>query len=220
MPPATSGVWTCSTPRSASPRAPLVGTATTAGGLLALGTVLAIAEHDPAQIIGPVMFTIDMIRWAVIIVSVVWGPAVFLAPRGWPSSSCGTPAGAGRPPRSGRCRPSQRSTDGEPITPSIVVTAVRDLGIAALRGAIRAMEDNGASMLGPIRIAGCGVEVDVTLPSGVSAPRKSRGAAASSRRTWDATSTRCSSPSPSPPARCGCGSPTPARWTSRSARPR
>jgi S-DNA-T family DNA segregation ATPase FtsK/SpoIIIE len=30
------------------------------------------------------------------------------------------------------------------------------------------MEDNGAAMLGPIRIAGCGVEVDVTLPSGVS----------------------------------------------------
>jgi S-DNA-T family DNA segregation ATPase FtsK/SpoIIIE len=29
------------------------------------------------------------------------------------------------------------------------------------------MGDAGASMLGPIRIAGCGVEVDVTLPSGV-----------------------------------------------------
>lgn len=38
----------------------------------------------------------------------------------------------------------------------------------ALRNAIKEMGDAGASMLGPITIAGCGVEVDVTLPSGVS----------------------------------------------------
>ncbi|SBW29025.1 cell division protein FtsK [Candidatus Protofrankia californiensis] len=63
--------------------------------------------------------------------------------------------------------PGQRPTDTEPITPSIVVTALRDLGIPALRKAIQAMPDHGAGMLGPIRIAGCGVEVDVTLPSGV-----------------------------------------------------
>jgi S-DNA-T family DNA segregation ATPase FtsK/SpoIIIE len=49
-----------------------------------------------------------------------------------------------------------------------VVKALRDLGVPALRGAIKEMGDAGASMLGPIRIAGCGVEVDVTLPSGVS----------------------------------------------------
>ncbi len=57
---------------------------------------------------------------------------------------------------------------GGPITPSIVVTALRDLGIPTLRKAIQAMGDAGAGMLGPIRIAGCGVEVDVTLPSGTS----------------------------------------------------
>jgi S-DNA-T family DNA segregation ATPase FtsK/SpoIIIE len=59
-------------------------------------------------------------------------------------------------------------SEGEPITPSIVVKALRDLGIAPLRNAIKEMGDAGASMLGPIRIAGCGIEVDVTLPSGVS----------------------------------------------------
>ncbi|ONH34951.1 FtsK/SpoIIIE domain-containing protein [Protofrankia sp. BMG5.30] len=63
--------------------------------------------------------------------------------------------------------PGQRPTDSEPITPSIVVTALRDLGLPALRKAIQAMPDHGAGMLGPIRLAGCGVEVDVTLPSGV-----------------------------------------------------
>ncbi|MBO3751508.1 hypothetical protein J5X84_36010 [Streptosporangiaceae bacterium NEAU-GS5] len=66
--------------------------------------------------------------------------------------------------------PSERSRDtsGEPITPSIVVTALRDLGLAELRKAIAKMGDAGAGMLSPIAIAGCGVEVDVSLPSGVS----------------------------------------------------
>lgn len=54
------------------------------------------------------------------------------------------------------------------ITPSIVVTALRDLGYAPLRRSIKEMGDAGAAMLGPISIAGCGVEVDVLLPSGTS----------------------------------------------------
>lgn len=54
------------------------------------------------------------------------------------------------------------------ITPSKVVVALRDLGISELRKALKEAEDAGAGMLGPIAIAGCGVEVDVLLPSGVS----------------------------------------------------
>jgi S-DNA-T family DNA segregation ATPase FtsK/SpoIIIE len=54
------------------------------------------------------------------------------------------------------------------VTPSIVVTALRDIGYAPLRRAIKEMGDAGASMLSPIHIAGCGVEVDVALPSGTS----------------------------------------------------
>lgn len=57
---------------------------------------------------------------------------------------------------------------GDEITPSAVVIALRDLGIAALTKAIKEMGDAGGGMLSPIRIAGCGDEVDVTLPSGVS----------------------------------------------------
>lgn len=45
---------------------------------------------------------------------------------------------------------------------------MRDLGISALRKAIQEMDDAGAAMLSPITLAGCGVEVDVNLPSGVS----------------------------------------------------
>ncbi|AEH11626.1 MULTISPECIES: FtsK/SpoIIIE domain-containing protein [Protofrankia] len=62
----------------------------------------------------------------------------------------------------------QRVQVGEEITPSIVVTALRDLGYAELRKSIKAMPDYGAGMLGPITLAGCGVEVDVALPSGTS----------------------------------------------------
>lgn len=57
---------------------------------------------------------------------------------------------------------------GAEITPSKVVVALRDLGIAELRKALKESADAGAGMLSPIAIAGCGVEVDVTLPSGVS----------------------------------------------------
>jgi S-DNA-T family DNA segregation ATPase FtsK/SpoIIIE len=54
------------------------------------------------------------------------------------------------------------------VTPSIVVTALRDIGYAPLRRAIKEMGDAGAAMLSPINIAGCGVEVEVALPSGTS----------------------------------------------------
>lgn len=54
------------------------------------------------------------------------------------------------------------------VTPSVVVTALRDMGYAPLRRSIKEMGDAGAAMLGLISIAGCGVEVDVALPSGSS----------------------------------------------------
>ncbi len=54
------------------------------------------------------------------------------------------------------------------ITPSKVVLALRNLGVAELRKALKEAEDAGAGLLGPIAVAGCGVEVDVLLPSGVS----------------------------------------------------
>lgn len=54
------------------------------------------------------------------------------------------------------------------ITPSKVVVALRDLGISELRKALKEAADAGAGLLGPIAVAGCGVQVDVLLPSGVS----------------------------------------------------
>lgn len=138
-----------------------------AGSLLGLGIALAVAEHDAGEVLTPIMATVGLAHWLTVIVSVVWGPAVHVGP--WLGL-----LGLWNLGRRQQAAPqwalpaTQRSTDSAPITPSSVVTALRDLGISALRKAIKEMGDAGAGMLGPIRIAGCGVEVDATLPSGAS----------------------------------------------------
>jgi S-DNA-T family DNA segregation ATPase FtsK/SpoIIIE len=138
----------------------------TLAGLLLLGIGLAIATEDATDVVVPLMALVELCRWVVVIVSVVWGPLVAVGP--WLALAGVWAVGRHRQAAPAWVLPAQsRSGEGEPITPSIVVKALKDLGISALRKAIAEMGDAGASMLGPIRIAGCGVEVDVTLPSGV-----------------------------------------------------
>ncbi|MEU5901430.1 FtsK/SpoIIIE domain-containing protein [Streptomyces venezuelae] len=144
-----------------------VGTGAGIGALVGLGVVLAIANEDVTDVLTPLMAVVEFIRLLITIVSVVWGPALRVGPllallalwsvgrHSQAAPNWALPANV-------------QSGEGEPITPSIVVKALRDLGVPALRNAIKEMGDAGAAMLGPIRIAGCGVEVDVTLPSGVS----------------------------------------------------
>ncbi|MFE7229152.1 ATP-binding protein [Streptomyces sp. NPDC057596] len=145
----------------------LVGTGMGIGSLVALGVVLAIANKDATDVVTPLMAVVKFIRLLITIVTIVWGPLVSIGPflallALWAVGSHQQAAPQWALPEK------VRDTAGEPITPSIVVKALRDLGVPALRNAIKEMGDAGASMLGPIRIAGCGVEVDVTLPSGVS----------------------------------------------------
>jgi S-DNA-T family DNA segregation ATPase FtsK/SpoIIIE len=144
-----------------------VGTGMGIGTLVALGIVMAINNGDVKDVITPLAAVIDFIGLLMRIVQVVWGPALTIGPflallalwgvgrRQQAAPNWALPANV-------------RNGEGEPITPSIVVKALRDLGVPALRNAIKEMGDAGAAMLGPITIAGCGVEVDVTLPSGVS----------------------------------------------------
>jgi S-DNA-T family DNA segregation ATPase FtsK/SpoIIIE len=143
-----------------------VGAGMSVGVLVALGIVMALNTHKVGDVITPLSATIEFIGALIYIVQIVWGPAITIGPflallalwsvgrRQHAAPQWALPANV-------------RSGEGEPITPSIVVKALRDLGIAPLKNAIKEMGDAGASMLGPIRIAGCGVEVDVTLPSGV-----------------------------------------------------
>ncbi|MET7731200.1 FtsK/SpoIIIE domain-containing protein [Streptomyces sp. NPDC005402] len=144
-----------------------VGVGMSIGVLVALGVVMAINNHDVTDVITPLSATIEFIGLLIRIVQVVWPYAVVLGPLFallgmWAVGSKQQAAPAWVMPAG------VRNSEGEPITPSIVVKALRDLGIPAMRNAIKEMGDAGAAMLGPIRIAGCGVEVDVTLPSGVS----------------------------------------------------
>ncbi|MGW2036415.1 FtsK/SpoIIIE domain-containing protein [Streptomyces virginiae] len=143
------------------------GAGLTVGGLLLLGIVLAIANKDASWILAPITAVIDAIGAIVYVATVVWGPAVTVGP--WLALLALWGVGRQRQTAPQWALPAQQRDDaGAPITPSIVVTALRDLGIAPMRKAIKEMGDAGAAMLGPIRIAGCGVEVDATLPSGVS----------------------------------------------------
>ncbi|WP_037863521.1 FtsK/SpoIIIE domain-containing protein [Streptomyces sp. NRRL S-340] len=143
-----------------------VGTGAGIGGLVLLGIAMAVATKHPADAITPLMAVIEFINLMITIVRVVWGPLISVGPflallALWAVGSKQQAAPQWALPAN------VRSGEGEPITPSIVVKALRDLGVPALRNAIKEMGDAGAAMLGPIRIAGCGVEVDVTLPSGV-----------------------------------------------------
>ncbi|MBL3665148.1 ATP-binding protein [Streptomyces sp. M2CJ-2] len=144
-----------------------VGAGMSIGVLVALGIVMALNTGHAGDVITPLSATIDFLALLIRIVQVVWGPALTIGPflallALWSVGRKQHAAPAWALPAN------VRSGEGEPITPSIVVKALRDLGVPALRNAIKEMGDAGASMLGPIRIAGCGVEVDVTLPSGVS----------------------------------------------------
>ncbi|MFI8290162.1 FtsK/SpoIIIE domain-containing protein [Streptomyces sp. NPDC085614] len=138
------------------------------GAMIAIGIALAIANGNAGDVFTPLMAFIELVRLLVVIVQVVWGPAFVVGP--WLALAGVWAVGRQRGAAPQWALPSSARSDdaGAPITPSVVVTALRDLGVAPLRNAIKEMGDAGAAMLGPIRIAGCGVEVDVTLPSGVS----------------------------------------------------
>lgn len=144
-----------------------VGTGMSIGVLVGLGIVMALNTKDVGDVITPLRATIEFIAALIRIVQIIWPTAVVVGPllallAMWTVGSKQQAAPQWALPAN------VRSGEGEPITPSIVVKALRDLGVPALRNAIKEMGDAGAGMLGPIRIAGCGVEVDVTLPSGVS----------------------------------------------------
>lgn len=148
-------------------RGVLVGTGMGIGSLVALGVVLAIATKDVTNVVTPLMAVVDFISLLIVIVQAVWGPLITIGP--FLALLALWAVGRNQQAAPQWALPANvRNGEGEPITPSIVVKALRDLGVAPLRNAIKEMGDAGAAMLGPIRIAGCGVEVDVTLPSGVS----------------------------------------------------
>lgn len=135
--------------------------------LFLVGVAVAYFSEDAGQVWTPLAGTLKLIGWLVVTsVAMFWLLVLLLVTLAigrlwWVGRS------QGEIPRWVATQPTRVVHDDVPITPSIVVTALRDLGIPVLRKAIVKMRDAGAEMLGPISLAGCGVEVDVTLPSGV-----------------------------------------------------
>lgn len=148
------------------PKAIGYATATGAGVLLALGVLLAWANHNISDVLTPIETVVDLVRWVALVGGIVWGPFWFAAP--WIALAAVWAVGRHQHTAPQWALPVKDRDLGAAITPSIVVVAFRDLGIGTLRKAIDQMGDVGASMLSPVKIAGCGVEVDVHLPSGVS----------------------------------------------------
>ncbi|MFE1424374.1 FtsK/SpoIIIE domain-containing protein [Streptomyces fungicidicus] len=149
-----------------APKAIAYATGGAAGVLLLLGIMLAWGTGDVRDVVNPIETVVDLVRWCALIGGVVWGPLLLAAP--WIGLAAAWTVGQHRHTAPQWALPVQARDLGGPITPSSVVTAFRDLGIPALRKAIENMGDVGAAMLSPIKIAGCGVELDVQLPSGVS----------------------------------------------------
>lgn len=148
-------------------RATAVATMLGTGTLLAVGIVMAIAEHQVRDVLVPITGFVDTVAWLCAVIAVLWEPLFIAAPFVAVAALWGVGRRHGSAPAWVMPDRQRRGNDGAPVTPSVIVTALRDLGIAPLRKAIREMGDAGAAMLGPITIAGCGVEVDVLLPSGV-----------------------------------------------------
>ncbi len=148
-------------------RAVTVGLLGFTGALLALGVVLAVGYRDVAWVVVPITRFVDLVVWVSWAVTIVWGPLVLAAP--WLVGLALWHLGrtAGKTPA---WLASGSRTEVE-ITPSVVVVAYRDCGIAELKKRIAAMEDAGAAMVGPITRAGCGQEFDVTPPRGAAALR-------------------------------------------------
>lgn len=136
--------------------------------LLALGAVLAVGYRDVSMVGAPIMRFVDLVVWVSWAVTVVWGPLILGLPWLIVLTLWHLGRTAGKTPA--WLAPVGKRPEVE-LTPSIVVVAYRDCGIAELAKRIRAMEDAGAAMVGPITTAGCGQEFDVVPPRGGAALR-------------------------------------------------
>ncbi|MFL6110528.1 MAG: ATP-binding protein [Catenulispora sp.] len=150
-------------------RAVFAGTVGGAFLLLVAGIALWVHSGHIADVVTPFTVTAAVVKTIADIVRVTWRPLIALALL---ASVLGLWQ-AGRNER--EALPMWLAPAGELpaapdaswITPSIVVLALRDLGHTVLRKKIEEMADGAGAMLGPIKTAGVGVEVDVMLPRGV-----------------------------------------------------
>jgi S-DNA-T family DNA segregation ATPase FtsK/SpoIIIE len=145
-------------------------TGLTASGLLTLGVALAITNHTGRDVFRPLIDACEAIGFAFSVVTSPWvfAPAILATPAYVVAHWWMRGRHRAELPVWLMTAAQREKYEGAPITPSSLVTALRDLGHAELRKIIKGMGDAGAALLGPIVSAGCGIEVDIYLPGGVS----------------------------------------------------
>lgn len=57
-----------------------IGVGVVEGALLGIGTAMAVADHNVSEVIAPTMGAVEFIHTVAVLVGVLWGPAVALAP--------------------------------------------------------------------------------------------------------------------------------------------
>ncbi|MEU0278431.1 FtsK/SpoIIIE domain-containing protein [Streptomyces sp. NPDC006195] len=114
----------------------VIGAAAVEGGLLAIGTVMAVSEGDIAEVIAPTMGAVDFIHTMCMIVGVVWGPAVALAP--WLALLGLWAVGKSRGAAPAWAMPAAKG-DMQDVVPDegAILDALRHLGIAPLNKAVK-----------------------------------------------------------------------------------
>lgn len=149
-------------------RSLIISALVAAGTLVLLGVILAAADKQAADVIRPLMDAAVFVRFMAQVIAVLFWPVVALAPVAVLASLWSLGRRRAEVPAWLAPQGAKQAPGNSKITPSVVIVALRDLGVAALRAKIKEMEDGAAALLGPIAVAGVGVEVDVYLPSGVS----------------------------------------------------
>jgi S-DNA-T family DNA segregation ATPase FtsK/SpoIIIE len=119
-------------------KALVIGAASLIGFLLALGIVLAIANKDIADVLGPITALFDLIRWITVAVTVAWGPLVLATP--WVIVAWLWNEGRRRSQHTGwlqRLQPRTAGDGGVVVTADGIVRALQNLGVPALNKAFK-----------------------------------------------------------------------------------
>jgi S-DNA-T family DNA segregation ATPase FtsK/SpoIIIE len=146
-------------------RATVYGAGLGVGSLLGLGIALAISNENPADVVAPIMFAIDLIRWVVFIGSVVWGPLKMLGP--WLALAALWNVGRRGQAAPQWALPAEQRTEAQDLVPDegAILKALRHLGVGPLNKAFK--EGWQPRWVSPTSRLGNGWHTQLQLPLGV-----------------------------------------------------
>ena len=152
-------------------KAALHTAALSGGGAVTLGILLALATGDPGDVLVPIHFVLDIVRWAFIIGSIVWTPALLTTPfllllALWNTGRKQQAAPQWALPAD------QREPESREVVPdeSAILKALRHLGIGPLNQALK--QGWQPRWMAPTTRLGKGWHTQLQLPMGVTVKSK------------------------------------------------